>query len=274
MSGTDSSWDDADQRVPPGSYDDDAEDRQTFGDVMNGFSFDSGRGRRKRKKADRARHEQQPEQHEREQDQPREPRHERPRELPRAQAPEPPAERDYPNYSEYSAYPDHLAEQQATDTQPWPAPRVRNPPPPRPALSNPPTHPSLPLPAYDPAYDGGADHGEDDAPARVRAYAWTRGRTQSQFKLEVETLLTTSAQYEEGNEWTQAEYHAVASLCQQPRSVAEVAALLSLPLGVAKVLLGDMAGSGLLVVHETASTDGQGPDLALMERILSGLRRL
>jgi hypothetical protein len=43
---------------------------------------------------------------------------------------------------------------------------------------------------------------------------------------------------------------------------------------VAKVLLGDMAGLGLINVHQTASTDGDKPDLALMERVLSGLRRL
>jgi hypothetical protein len=57
--------------------------------------------------------------------------------------------------------------------------------------------------------------------------------------------------------------------------VAEVAALLAIPLGVARVLLGDMAGLGLVIVHQTASSTGKGgPDLALMERVLSGLRRL
>jgi hypothetical protein len=40
------------------------------------------------------------------------------------------------------------------------------------------------------------------------------------------------------------------------------------------VLAGDMAGSGLLAVHETASVDGEIPGLALMERILTGLRNL
>ena len=56
--------------------------------------------------------------------------------------------------------------------------------------------------------------------------------------------------------------------------MAEVAALLSLPLGVARVVLGDMAGLGVVTVHQTASSAGSGPDLALMERVLSGLRRL
>jgi len=66
----------------------------------------------------------------------------------------------------------------------------------------------------------------------------------------------------------------VADLCREPRSVAEVAALLKLPLGVARVVLGDMAGQGTVVVHETAGSSGDVPDMALMERVLSGLRRL
>ena len=70
------------------------------------------------------------------------------------------------------------------------------------------------------------------------------------------------------------EHRAVAELCEQTRSVAEVAALLSLPLGVARVVLGDMAGLGVVTVHQTASSAGSAPDLALMERVLSGLRRL
>ena len=79
-----------------------------------------------------------------------------------------------------------------------------------------------------------------------------------------------------GRRWRplQVEHRAVAELCEQTRSVAEVAALLSLPLGVARVVLGDMAGLGVVTVHQTASSAGSAPDLALMERVLSGLRRL
>ncbi|WP_369794441.1 DUF742 domain-containing protein [Kutzneria sp. 744] len=56
--------------------------------------------------------------------------------------------------------------------------------------------------------------------------------------------------------------------------MAEIAALLSIPLGVSKVLVGDMAGLGLVFVH-AADTAGDGvPNLGLMERVLSGLRRL
>jgi hypothetical protein len=108
----------------------------------------------------------------------------------------------------------------------------------------------------------------------VRPYAWTRGRTRPVVDLEVETLVSTSEHGLDVAALTSEEHRAVAQLCRDPRSVAEVAALLSLPLGVARVLLGDMAGIGLVVVHRTASSSGNTPDVSLMERVLSGLRRL
>jgi hypothetical protein len=112
------------------------------------------------------------------------------------------------------------------------------------------------------------------AAAAVRPYTWTRGRTKSGFDLAIETLVSTSPRGRAQAATLQVEHRAVADLCEQTRSVAEVAALLSLPLGVARVVLGDMAGLGVVTVHQTASSAGSGPDLALMERVLSGLRRL
>jgi hypothetical protein len=110
--------------------------------------------------------------------------------------------------------------------------------------------------------------------ASVRPYTWTRGRTKSGFDLAIETLVSTSPRGRAQAATLLVEHRAVAELCEQTRSVAEVAALLSLPLGVARVVLGDMAGLGVVTVHQTASSAGSGPDLALMERVLSGLRRL
>lgn len=110
--------------------------------------------------------------------------------------------------------------------------------------------------------------------AAVRPYTWTRGRTKSGFDLAIETLVSTSPRGRAQAATLQLEHRAVAELCEQTRSVAEVAALLSLPLGVARVVLGDMAGLGVVTVHQTASSAGSAPDIALMERVLSGLRRL
>lgn len=122
----------------------------------------------------------------------------------------------------------------------------------------------------------GAEHTRQepaDAVA-VRPYAWTRGRTRPVYDLAVETLVSTSDQGRDVAALTSVEHRSVAGLCREPRSVAEVAALLSLPLGVARVVLGDMADIGLVMVHRTAGSAGEVPDIALMERVLSGLRRL
>jgi Protein of unknown function (DUF742) len=116
--------------------------------------------------------------------------------------------------------------------------------------------------------------GPNTGASAVRPYTWTRGRTKSGFDLAIETLVSTSQRGRDQFNMLQVEHRAVAELCEQARSVAEVAALLSLPLGVARVLLGDMAGLGIVTVHQTASSAGNVPDLALMERVLSGLRRL
>jgi hypothetical protein len=110
--------------------------------------------------------------------------------------------------------------------------------------------------------------------AAVRPYAWTRGRTKSGLDLAIEALVSTSQRGRDQMGLLQVEHRAVAELCEQTRSVAEVAALLSIPLGVARVVLGDMVGLNLVTVHQTASSAGSAPDLALMERVLSGLRRL
>ncbi len=119
-----------------------------------------------------------------------------------------------------------------------------------------------------------AQFGAGVGASAVRPYAWTRGRTKSGLDLAIETLVSTSQRGRDEMGLLQMEHRSVAELCEQTRSVAEVAALMSLPLGVARVLLGDMAGLGVVTVHQTASSAGTVPDLALMERVLSGLRRL
>jgi hypothetical protein len=133
--------------------------------------------------------------------------------------------------------------------------------------------PVAPVPLDEPEYD--AILGIEGGSASVRPYAWTRGRTRSGTELQLETLVSTSPRGRDELGLLAFEHRAVAELCEDVRSVAEVAALLSVPLGVAKVLVGDMAGLGLVVVHQTGASSGDVPDLlALMERVLSGLRRL
>ncbi|SDC26967.1 DUF742 domain-containing protein [Actinokineospora iranica] len=110
--------------------------------------------------------------------------------------------------------------------------------------------------------------------AIVRPYAWTRGRTRSNFELRLETMVSTSDRAADLTAFAESEHRVIGALCRDPRSVAEVATLLGAPLGVAKVLLGDMAQLGLVTVHKTATGGANRAHLVLMERVLSGLRRL
>ena len=67
------------------------------------------------------------------------------------------------------------------------------------------------------------------------------------------------------------EQRAIIALCRDLLSVAEVSARLDLPLGVTRVLIGDMASEGLVIVHRPTSV-GDRPDLALLQRVLYGLQ--
>ncbi|MEJ3651613.1 DUF742 domain-containing protein [Actinomycetes bacterium KLBMP 9759] len=119
-----------------------------------------------------------------------------------------------------------------------------------------------------PDFDAGAGQVHEPAFA-VRPYVFTGGRTKPRFDLAIETLVTAVPQ-PPGPPRTM-EQDEVVRLCGEARSVAEVAALMKVPLGVARVLIGDLAMAGLVEVH---SPTGKQPDLALLERVLTGLRRL
>jgi hypothetical protein len=103
----------------------------------------------------------------------------------------------------------------------------------------------------------------------IRPYARTGGRTRPAHDLAIEALISAAPAVP--GRYLSREHWAIANLCVQPRSVAEVAALLTIPLGVARVLLGDLATDGTVVIHRTSQLP---PDVALMRRVLTGLRRL
>ncbi len=105
----------------------------------------------------------------------------------------------------------------------------------------------------------------------VRPYIHTGGRTRAGFYLGVETLVSTRRHAPAG--MANMTHRAIMDLCDRPKSVAEVAALIPVPLGVARVLIGDLAQSGALFVHRPPTANGQ-PDTALMARVLRGLQRL
>ncbi|MFF8277598.1 DUF742 domain-containing protein [Streptomyces lateritius] len=124
--------------------------------------------------------------------------------------------------------------------------------------------------------------GDGRRPARVRPYSLTGGRTRFGHVLLVETFVAAlEASHERkvltdggrGARGLMPEMRAIVEICRRMRTVAEISALLKMPLGVVRVLLSDLADQGKIRVYGTGHGTGQ-PDRALLERVLSGLRRL
>jgi hypothetical protein len=123
---------------------------------------------------------------------------------------------------------------------------------------------------------------ERDEPtgALVRPYAVTRGRTRPKLEIALEALVETTVRGRGTGTGRGggSEHQYIAAMCDGGRvqSLAEIAARMQLPLGVARVIVADMAHDGLVAVYEPTSledeTDAVGTEL--LERVLSGLRRL
>jgi hypothetical protein len=86
-------------------------------------------------------------------------------------------------------------------------------------------------------------------------------------ELPLEALVTSVSPVSDGPE-----HRAVLELCRTPRSVAEVAALLRLPLGAARIAVDDLLAARAVTVQPGSGDNG--PDLAELDRIREGLRRL
>lgn len=108
----------------------------------------------------------------------------------------------------------------------------------------------------------------------VPAYAFTRGRTHHAGPvLPIETVVTRDGGARP-DRTLQAESLTIMRLCTtQPLSIAEIGALLQVPVGVARVLVGDLVSAGLLIAHApTPAMSDEGPSQAVLGRLLDGLR--
>jgi hypothetical protein len=125
----------------------------------------------------------------------------------------------------------------------------------------------------------------------VRPYALTGGRTRFGQVLLVETLISAVEQRAVQAAWpgqpttgALPELERICALCEgQMRSIAEVSALLKLPLGVVRVWVSDLVDAGRIRVHGSSVSVGSGgspigvptrPNRVVLERILGGLRDL
>jgi Protein of unknown function (DUF742) len=109
----------------------------------------------------------------------------------------------------------------------------------------------------------------------VRPYAMTGGRTRPRYQLAIEALVSTTADPMR-LQGQLPEHQRICRLCFEVKSVAEISALLSIPLGVTRILVADLAEAGLVAIHQPGGDESAGgqPDVTLLERVLSGLRKL
>jgi hypothetical protein len=105
----------------------------------------------------------------------------------------------------------------------------------------------------------------------VPVYAVTGGRTRSTDRdLPVESLVTS---IDRRSDDLQKEYRTILELAVMPLSLVEIGAELQIPIGVARVLVSDLADAGYLVVHAPPPSSAYGgPAAELLTRLLEGLR--
>jgi hypothetical protein len=107
----------------------------------------------------------------------------------------------------------------------------------------------------------------------VRPYLLTSGRAQPlDDTLEIEAQVATSTQGATSMDGLTFEHRDIVELCRTTMSVAEIAALLRLHIGVARVLVADLAALGYVVVRRPAAALEQ--DLGILERVIRGLETI
>jgi hypothetical protein len=116
--------------------------------------------------------------------------------------------------------------------------------------------------------------GRDDPDVTLlRPYLMTSGRTKPvDHTLEIEAQVMTSKLGAASHPNLTFERRDIISLCRKTMSVAEVAAMLKLHIGVARVLVADLAALGYVVIRRPEAELPQ--DLRMIERVIRGLESL
>ncbi|MER7656116.1 DUF742 domain-containing protein [Streptomyces albidoflavus] len=128
--------------------------------------------------------------------------------------------------------------------------------------------------------DGNGAHRwfDDDAGPVVRPYAMTRGRTTGtgQHRLDLIAVVVAEPRADgpEENRTLSPEHVDIVVLCREaPQSVAELAAELDLPVGVVRVLIGDLVEAEFVHVNRPVPP-AELPDESILREVISGLRAL
>lgn len=107
---------------------------------------------------------------------------------------------------------------------------------------------------------------------RIRPYALTGGRTRPRYELLVEALVSVPRYDPRLSESLMPESRALYERARTRVSIAELSVALTVPLGVVRVLVSDLAAQGAVYIHPTASAYHH--DREMLGRILDGLQRL
>jgi hypothetical protein len=113
------------------------------------------------------------------------------------------------------------------------------------------------------------------SPNRARPYTLTGGRTRAEIELPIE--VTVEALVSGGEiDWAPGDVrNVIIRLCRDRPSIAEISSYAELPIGVIRVLVGDLVESGQLRVHATLTDHATISERRrLIERTLDGLRAL
>jgi hypothetical protein len=112
-----------------------------------------------------------------------------------------------------------------------------------------------------------------DDPRLVPFYALTQGRTQPDGRdLPWETMVVVTSDGRAARPQLRFEQGQILDLCGGPVSVAEIAAHLGVPLGVAAVLVSDLNSGGYVAMHRPNVTDNGRPHREILQRLLHGLK--
>ena len=113
------------------------------------------------------------------------------------------------------------------------------------------------------------------SPNPARPYTLTGGRTRAGIELPIEVTVETLVSGDE-LDWAPDDVRTViVGLCRDRPSIAEISSYAALPIGVTRVLVGDLVESGHLRVHVTLTDRSTVADRRrLIERTLDGLRAL
>ena len=109
--------------------------------------------------------------------------------------------------------------------------------------------------------------------SRLPPYLLTSGRAEPvDDTLEIEAQVQTSQLGASASQRLSFEYREIVELCRTTLSVAEVAARLRLHIGVARVLVADLAAQDYVIIQRPSFPLSQ--DLNLIERVIRGLEAI